>query len=174
MRPYELIIDPEACWGCRTCEVACKQENRDPAGVQLIRVLEEGPHLENGKPEFQYHVRVCRHCDEPPCAEACPEEAITQRTDGAVVLESDACTGCGLCVEACPYEAVTLDEERGVARKCNLCIHRVDQGLLPACADNVCPGHCIYFGDPAAIQREIAEKHARGVGLTASPRTAGL
>jgi hypothetical protein len=24
----------------------------------------------------------------------------------------------------------------------------VDQGLIPACADNVCLAHCIYFGDP--------------------------
>jgi hypothetical protein len=22
----------------------------------------------------------------------------------------------------------------------------VDQGLVPACADNICPAHCIYFG----------------------------
>jgi Fe-S-cluster-containing dehydrogenase component len=34
-----------------------------------------------------------------------------------------------------------------VARKCNLCHHRVDRGLMPACADNVCLAHCIHFGD---------------------------
>jgi hypothetical protein len=22
----------------------------------------------------------------------------------------------------------------------------VDQGLIPACADNICPAHCIHFG----------------------------
>jgi hypothetical protein len=22
----------------------------------------------------------------------------------------------------------------------------VDRGLVPACADNICPAHCIYFG----------------------------
>jgi hypothetical protein len=37
----------------------------------------------------------------------------------------------------------------------------VDQGLLPACANNVCLAHCIYFGDPAEIERTIAEKESR-------------
>jgi Fe-S-cluster-containing dehydrogenase component len=29
----------------------------------------------------------------------------------------------------------------------------VDRGLMPACADNVCPGHCIHFGDADEIHR---------------------
>ena len=43
------------------------------------------------------------------------------------------------------YEAITYDMSRGIAQKCNLCHHRVDKGLLPACADNVCLAHCIHF-----------------------------
>ncbi len=159
MRPYALIIDHASCWGCRTCELACKQENRDPVGVRLIRVLEEGPGWVDGRPEFAFHVQVCRHCDEPACMEACPEEALSAREDGIVVLDDEACSGCGLCADACPYGAVGFDPDRHVARKCNLCFHRVDRGLVPACADNVCPGHCIYFGDPGGIEREIARKH---------------
>jgi hypothetical protein len=38
----------------------------------------------------------------------------------------------------------------------------VEQGLLPACADNVCPAHCIYFGDP----KELGERLATRGGLT--------
>ena len=26
MHKYALVIEHEACWGCKTCEVACKQE----------------------------------------------------------------------------------------------------------------------------------------------------
>lgn len=159
MRPYDLIIDHASCWGCRTCELACKQENRDPVGVQLIKVLEEGPWISDGNPFFAFRVSVCRHCDEPECVEACPEGAIIQRDDGIVVMDEHTCSGCRLCLEACPYDAIAFDDERGVARKCNLCAHRVDSELLPACADNVCPGHCIYFGDPEEIRMEIAAKH---------------
>ena len=76
-----------------------------------------------------------------------------------MVLDEEKCIGCGLCLEACPYEALAFDPERNTARKCNLCYHRVDKGLLPACADNVCPGHCIYFGQAADILEKIAETH---------------
>ena len=148
MKPYELIIRHELCWGCRACEVACKQENGAPEGVHLISVWQDGPRIIGGKLDVVFQVRVCRHCDDPPCVDACPEEAICKREDGMVILDDEKCLGCGLCQEACPYDAIAMDAVNGVARKCNLCHHRVDQGLVPACADNVCPAHCIYFGDP--------------------------
>lgn len=156
MKRWVLTIDHASCWGCRTCEVACKQEMRVPVGIRLISVLEDGPKRVGDRLDFAFHVRVCRHCDDPPCAEACPEEAIYRREDGIVVLDEEACTGCRLCVEACPYEAIAFDEERGRAQKCNLCHHRVDHGLIPACADNVCLAHCIRFGDPEEIARKRA------------------
>ena len=145
MEKFELSIDHNLCWGCRTCEVACKQENRTAKDVRLIAVREDGPRLRDGQPEFVYQVNLCRHCGEPPCLEACPEEAIAKREDGIVVLEDDLCTGCRACIDACPYEAIAFDEEQGIAHKCHLCHQRVDRGLIPACADNVCLAHCIIF-----------------------------
>jgi Fe-S-cluster-containing dehydrogenase component len=153
MKTYALIVDHESCWGCKTCEVACKQENRTADGVKLVSVAEEGPNLIDGRLNFVYRVNQCRHCDDPPCAEACPEEAIDKRSDGIVVMDYDLCTGCQSCIEVCPYDAIDFDRQKGIAQKCNLCHHRVDQGLIPACADNVCPAHCITFGDPNRNQR---------------------
>jgi tetrathionate reductase subunit B len=143
MNRFALIIDHELCWGCRTCEVACKQEMNTAQGVRLISVEEDGPKEVDGRLQFAYHVKVCRHCEVPPCAEACPEHAISKREDGIVVMDYERCTGCRTCVDECPYEAITFDMTKGIAQKCNLCHHRVDEGLLPACADNVCLGHCI-------------------------------
>ena len=145
MSKYALHIDHELCWGCKTCEVACKQETNAPDGTKIIRVSEDGPRATNDGLEFVFHVNVCRHCDEPPCAEACPEGAITKRQDNIVVLDGEMCTGCRLCLEACPYDAIAFDAEMNVALKCNLCHHRIDNGLLPACADNVCLAHCIHL-----------------------------
>jgi Fe-S-cluster-containing dehydrogenase component len=154
MKKYALKIDHESCWGCKTCEVACKQENASPDRVKLISVLEDGPKAVDDRLEFLFQVNVCRHCDEPDCVGACPDEAITKREDGIVIMDEEKCTGCQLCIDACPYDAIAFDADLNIAQKCNLCYHRVDRGLIPACADNVCLAHCIYFGDPDLIREK--------------------
>ena len=161
MKKYALIIDHEACWGCKTCEVACKQENHSPEGVRLIFVTEETPQAVGDGLELVFQVNFCRHCDDPPCVDACPEELISKREDGIVVMDDEACTGCKLCIEACPYHAIAFDEGKNIAKKCNLCHHRVERGLIPACADNVCLAHCIYFGDADEIEQMISRKKGR-------------
>ena len=158
MEIHSVIIDHEYCWGCKACEVACKQENGSADGIKLISVREDGFSTVDGTLDFVFQVNMCRHCDEPDCMEACPEEAIEKRKDGIVFLDEQKCSGCESCIEACPYDAIAFDSDKGVAQKCNLCSHRVDNGLIPACADNVCLGHCIYFGDPDEINKKILEK----------------
>jgi Fe-S-cluster-containing dehydrogenase component len=161
MTRYALLIEEYACWGCKTCEVACKQEFNPldaTSGVKYLSVWPDGPRFMNGKLDFMWRVNVCKHCNEPPCAKACPVEAITKREDGIVILDFEKCTGCQLCIDECPYHAIRFDEDRKTAAKCNLCHHRVDNGLYPACADNVCLAHCIYFGDPVEIEQKILEK----------------
>ncbi len=143
MKRYELTIDEKACWGCLACEVACKQENQAPTGVKYISIQEKGPEEIDGKPELVYQVTVCRHCEEPACLEVCPEAAIIKREDGIVVLDRGQCNGCGACVEACPFQAIAFDQKKKKAAKCDLCFHRVDQGLLPACADKICLAQAI-------------------------------
>jgi Fe-S-cluster-containing dehydrogenase component len=146
MTGFKLSIDNNLCWGCKTCEVACKQENRAADGVKFISVQEIGPGMIDGKLNFAFRVNLCRHCDDPPCVEACPEGAIVKRKDGIVILDDSLCTGCQACIESCPYDAIAFDEDKTIAQKCHLCFRRVDQGLIPACADNICPAHCIHFG----------------------------
>ncbi len=157
MKKYRLTIDHERCWGCLTCEVACKQENRAAEGVKLIEVQEIGPKAENDHLEFSFFVNVCRQCDDPPCVDACPEEAILQGIDGIVFLNDDLCTGCRLCLDACPYKVIAYNHEKGIVQKCNLCQHRVDHGLLPACADNICLAHCISFDHQGIQSRNQGE-----------------
>jgi Fe-S-cluster-containing dehydrogenase component len=161
MKKHSLIFEEFACWGCRACETACKQEYNDvheANSVQYLAVWGDGPRPMNGRLDFVWRVRVCKHCADPVCAKACPVEAIAKREDGIVLLDPEKCTGCRRCVEECPYGAIAFDGEKQLAIKCNLCHHRVDQGLYPACADNVCLAHCIYFGDPFEIEERISEK----------------
>ena len=146
----EININEWECWGCKTCEVACKQEMNTPEGVKLIVVSEDGPKMADGAPTLTYRISMCQHCDEPPCADVCPDEAIAKRPDGIVVIDDALCSGCQACIEACPYDAIDFDDNKNIAQKCNLCHHRVDRGLIPACADNICLAHCIHFGDSNA------------------------
>jgi tetrathionate reductase subunit B len=155
---FALKIDHQHCWGCKACEVACKQENQANRGVKLIHVGDEAATDVDGKLTFTFKPTICHHCENPPCAEACPADVIARRRDGIVLLDSDLCTGCGSCLDACPYNAISMDKEKGVAQKCNMCHHRVEKGLIPACADNVCLAHCIYFGDANRMDDMIAEK----------------
>ncbi|HJI99569.1 MAG TPA: hypothetical protein OIM11_00190 [Coriobacteriaceae bacterium] len=43
MANYGLLIDYEYCTGCRSCEVACKEEHGLPIGKWGIRVFDDGP-----------------------------------------------------------------------------------------------------------------------------------
>jgi len=145
MRQFSLKVEEDKCWGCKACEVACKQENRAPDGARLIRIIEDGPFQVDGRWSFVFRASRCRHCQEPDCLPVCPEGAISKRADSIVVLDQEKCSGCRACLAACPFDAIAFEEAAGCAAKCNLCHHRLDNGLLPACADNICLAHCIHL-----------------------------
>ena len=98
MNKYALIIEEYACWGCKACEVACKQEYNpveSTNGVKYLSVWGDGPKMMNGRLDFLWRVSVCKHCSEPICAKACPEEAITKDPETGIVLQSqEKCNGC--------------------------------------------------------------------------------
>jgi NADPH-dependent glutamate synthase beta subunit-like oxidoreductase len=98
MNKYALIIEEYACWGCKTCEVACKQEYNPVEsndGVKYLSVWPDGPKPMNGKLDFVWRVNVCKHCAEPACAKACPEDALTKDPKTGIVLsDRDKCNGC--------------------------------------------------------------------------------
>lgn len=98
MNKYALIIEEYACWGCKTCEVACKQEYSPvdaDNGAKYLSVWPDGPKLLNGKLDFIWRVNVCKHCNDPICAKTCPEDAITKDSNTGIVLsDKEKCNGC--------------------------------------------------------------------------------
>jgi len=120
VKEYALVIDMVECCGCLSCSVACKQEHDLPVGPQWITVYRDDIRMIEGRPRQRYTVTHCMHCHAPKCMKACPENAISRRSDGIVLIDASTCTGCRICMEACPFGVIRFDEGRGIARKCDL------------------------------------------------------
>ncbi len=161
-KPLGLLIDLDKCIGCYASVVACKQEhNLAPHGdgvpfvarPQWMKVHTVGPLGTYPNLTMHYIPRPCMHCAQASCIAACPSGAIYRRDDGIVVIDETKCTGAQYCIWTCPYGAIYYDAENGVAGKCDLCVHRIDQGLEPACV-LACPADALTFGDMATIEKK--------------------
>jgi len=155
-----MLIDLNTCIGCHACSVACKAEFDVPLGVFRDTVL----YVEDGTyPAVTRHFIpvLCNHCEDAPCLDACPTDAITRLPDGQVVIEEGDCNLNRFCMGACPYGAIYEDPEKGVAQKCTFCEHRTAVGQQPACVD-ACPTGCRVFGDLDDPDSEIAQRSAGG------------
>lgn len=151
---YGFVIDGRKCIGCHACSVACKSENQVPLGVNRtwVKYVEKGSFPDTRR---YFTVLRCNHCEEPPCVDICPVEALHKRDDGIVDFDSRRCIGCKACAQACPYNAVYIDPESGTTAKCSYCSHRVEIGMKPACAV-ICPQQAIVSGDLDDPHSEIS------------------
>ena len=175
---WGLLIDASRCAeGCSRCVEACSSEHgwrivaspgREPQWIRTLAAAD---------PETGRTVRLplmCQHCAQPPCADVCPTSATFRRADGVVLVDRHICIGCRYCVMACPFGVrfflgEDVDDQRpysprgnGTAEGCTLCVHRIDEGRLPACVE-ACPG-AMTFGDlndpKSAIRDALARQPA--------------
>lgn len=141
---------------------ACKREHgwgNDPQSspeqqAQWMRVVKVTD--KTTKHSFQLPV-MCQHCEKPPCVDVCPTGASMKRADGIVYVNKHICIGCRYCMMACPYKARSFVHEPltdqkphsprgiGTVESCNMCVHRIDKGQLPACVEAA--PNAVIFGD---------------------------
>lgn len=154
-----MLIDLNTCIGCHACSVACKAEFDVPLGVfrDTVKYVEDGEY-----PNATRHFIpvLCNHCEDAPCLDACPTDAISRQPDGEVVINEGDCNLNRFCMAACPYGAIYEDPQLGVAQKCTFCEHRTADGRQPACVD-ACPTGCRIFGDLDDPDSEIAQQVAK-------------
>ncbi len=136
-----MIIDLDRCWGCKACEVACKQELGLGVGFSPMKIIEVGPREIDGKLQRDFVPTMCQHCSNPACLEVCAYGAISRELDGTVQIADALCIGCGLCLSACPYGAIGLNANKK-AVKCTLCVDKRRNFQLPSCVQH-CPGRAI-------------------------------
>ncbi|WP_051399935.1 4Fe-4S dicluster domain-containing protein [Haloechinothrix halophila] len=142
---YGFAIDQNTCIGCHACTVACKTEHEIPVGQfrTWVKYVESGEFPATTR---DFGVMRCNHCTDAPCVTICPTQALFKRDDGIVDSDNERCIGCKACMQGCPYDAIYIDADTNTAAKCNVCAHRVDEGLEPACVV-VCPTHSIWVDD---------------------------
>lgn len=153
---YAMVIDTRRCIGCHACTVACKAEFDVPLGAtrSWVEYIEKGEYPNVSR---QFLPRLCNQCSDPPCVRVCPTGATYKRKeDGIVVVDADICIGCKYCMQACPYDARFINPRTGTADKCDFCLHRVSQGIAPACV-NTCQGRARIFGDMNDPDSEVAK-----------------
>ncbi|OGT25365.1 MAG: respiratory nitrate reductase subunit beta [Gammaproteobacteria bacterium RBG_16_66_13] len=94
---------------------------------------------------FFYLPRLCNHCTQPGCLEACPNDALFKTDDGLVLRNEDLCKGAQRCAQACPYKKIYFNRMRNVSQQCIGCFPRIEQGVAPACVRQ-CPGRAAWIG----------------------------
>lgn len=132
----QLMIKPEKCLGCRTCELVCSfghngTFNPRQANVSVMAYEEAAICIPV----------MCMQCESPSCMEVCPVGAISRNELGATIINQEKCIGCKMCMNACPLGNIGFNPETKEVHKCDLC------GGEPKCA-KFCPSGAITFEDP--------------------------
>lgn len=155
-----FFVDTSRCIGCRSCQVACKQWNKLDADKTVNRGSFENPgdltpilynrihFIETEGPtgvSWRFLNERCMHCGDAGCLKVCPSPGALYRTkDGIVAYDKEKCISCKYCVSACPFNIPRYGADDKVS-KCNSCVERVTNGMLPACA-KACPTQALQFG----------------------------
>ncbi|MEC0181891.1 4Fe-4S dicluster domain-containing protein [Paenibacillus peoriae] len=176
-----VVADGGQCIGCKACELACFAVHSRAGGVGAsvgtvsVPVV---PKVYVVRAGDAYVPVQCRHCENAPCAHACPVQAIRQE-DGVVMIDEERCIGCTSCVLACPFGAIEVSPvyraghvvtqsgltrhanraalPRTAASKCDLCAETADG--QPACVE-ACPNQVLRLAkgavdSPPERRREV-------------------
>lgn len=169
-----FFIDTSLCTACRGCQVACKQWHGLPAEktsnrgtyenppdlsfdtYKLVRMKEE---VIGGKLNWLFFPEQCRHCIEAPCLEtaADPSAIYQDPATGAIIYTANTKNlDADEIIASCPYN-IPRKTASGILAKCDMCIDRVHNGLLPACV-KTCPTGAMNFGDREEMMNKAGER----------------
>ena len=173
----EVVVHPERCVGCMQCMLACATAHS--RSKSLFAAIGEiplpKPRLHVGAGLFQEGFpNRCRHCDPAPCLLACLPGAIHRDQEfGTVLIDPDICINCASCAMACPFGVIRYHQDQSappgkvVAVKCDNCIERQQQGLVPACVE-ACKSGALTFEETSEAMKRKTQEVARSVSFQAA------
>ncbi|MGI9119364.1 MAG: DmsC/YnfH family molybdoenzyme membrane anchor subunit [Acidimicrobiales bacterium] len=167
---YGFEVDLDACTGCKACVTACHSLNGldDGESWRTVGLVEAG----GTEPYQQPVTAACHHCVEPACLQGCPVNAYEKDpVTGIVVHLDDQCIGCRYCLLTCPYEVPRYNPDRGIVRKCDLCIDRLGAGEAPVCVSS-CPNAAIQVTVIDTAGARVAAAIAGATLVTGAPPSA--
>lgn len=162
-----IYAGPNKCLGCKSCELACALAHADcDLETAVANQIQVKPRTSVVQVEETVVPIQCRHCEDAPCAKACPVGALFQE-DGLVKLNRENCIGCKVCAMVCPFGSIVMTTEtvqksegkrtnRAKALKCDLCfsIHgNIAEGSC-ACVQS-CPTKALSLVDYESYRQRI-------------------
>ncbi len=142
-----ITCDPDLCAGCGICEMVCSAEKEGVFSSELSRI-----HLVHIDETMAISI-ACRFCENTPCINACPREALEMdEVNNIIRVDKMRCTCCGLCIEACDFGAIVLNRSTKSVVLCDLCEGRSQ----PKCVE-LCPKQALKVST-----LEIQAQRARG------------
>ncbi|MCM8822754.1 MAG: 4Fe-4S binding protein [Candidatus Omnitrophica bacterium] len=144
----KLFVDYDICSRCERCVIRCSYifhpENN---GITSLR-------------ELIAFFFVCRRCDDYPCVNACPNNAL-ERKDSIIKRSNFLCISCKSCALACPFGTIELDWLDYLTSMCDVCAGaRIDENERFICVKS-CPYGALRIVDHDQV---VEEKNVHRIG----------
>lgn len=148
-----IVINPDKCSGCHSCEMACSIKHFSKCSTYLSRIR-----IHEFRDVNTFIPITCMACEDATCMKVCPTNARLRMENGAVVTDQDRCIGCRACTYSCHFGASVVNPETGKTMSCDLC---EDDELGPWCVKACTMQKALTFvpvGDAArAVGRDWAK-----------------